>query len=193
MADEAEPDLLHRIELEARKVPPLPYVLFLYAFVTCPIWILALVVAIAEILSAPAPAPDNLYVAVFWINSGGMIVSFVVTIFAARRVVIRQAALAENAADISIFRLGWGAVRVGWKGWWSVLVVVLFVVYMVAGQDLLETSLGVNRPELTEAGRYWIVVARAAVISSLIFCFFGFCTWLGHRVQKQTTAKRDSA
>lgn len=191
MADKAELELLHRAELEARKVPSLSYVLFLYVFLTCPIWISAMVVAVAENLSAPMPV--SFYVAVYRINSGGMIFSVVVTAIAAKRTVRRQVALAEDAAEMSSFRLGWGTVRVLWKGWWSVLAAILFVVYMVAGQDFLETGLGIIRRDLSEAGRYWIVVARGAVISSLILCFFAFCTWLGHRVKNQRAARQGAA
>ena len=151
MVDEAEPDLLRRTEMEARKVPPLSYVLFLYLFLTCPIWISATVAAVAENLSAPMPG--SFYVAAYWINSGGMIFSVVVTAIAAKRTVRRKVALGGDAAEMSSFRLGWGTVRVLWKGW-------------------------------------WIVVARGAVISSLIFCYFGFCIWLGHRVKKRRSARQ---
>lgn len=73
------------------------------------------------------------------------------------------------------------------------LCAILFIVYMVAGQDILEKSVGVSRAELTDAGRYWIVIVRGAIISGLIFCFFAFCAWLGHRVKKQRAATGGAA
>lgn len=73
MAEKAETDLSQRIETEARKVPPLPYVLFLCAVATCPFWISVAVVVVAENLSNSLP--DNFYVAVRWSITGGMLLS----------------------------------------------------------------------------------------------------------------------
>ncbi len=187
MPDKAEPDRLQRIEAEARKVPPLSYVLFLFAVAACPFWISAMVVAVAEQLSVSLQ--DEFYFLVRWITGGGMIVSFVVTAIAARRAVRRQVELAEQFGYFSSFQLGWGAIREAWNYWWTLIVVVLFVSYLIVGRDIDRIIIGVNRAELSEAGGYWFVIARAVVISGFFLCYIGFCIWLGRRVQKQRAAQ----
>ena len=186
MADSHEAGWLERIEAEARKVPPLPYVLFLFAVATCPFWISATVAVVAETLSTSLP--PNFFSTVRWATDGGMIVSFVVTAIAALRAVRRRAETAEQFSDLSSFQLGWGAVREAWSYWWSLILVILFVSDVIAGRDIDRAITGVNRAELSEAGGYWFVIIRASVLSGFFLCFIGFCIWLGRRIQKQRAA-----
>lgn len=188
MADKAELDPVLLIETEARKAPPLTYVLLLYAILLCPIWISAVVVAFVEHLSASLP--DSFYAKVRLTEAGGMIVSFVLTLLATKRAVRWQIEQAAHFDDLSSFRLGWGALRAAEQDWWSAVLVMPMILYVAAGRDIFALIFGVDRAELTESERYWFALIWVAVISGLIFCFLGFCAWLGHRVKKQRSAKR---
>lgn len=186
MADEAEPDLLQRIEENAREESQLHHVLLFFGLALCPVWISAAVAAAAEL--SFSSLPDNFYGAANWTAGGGIFVTIVVAIILEKRAKKRQAELAKNIGELSSYQLGYGAVKVALGDWvYRVAAIPLAMFFLV------DKVAGGGRAELTEAALFWYAQEFFAYAIGLISCFLAFCLWLGHRVQKQTAAKAGSA
>lgn len=187
MVEVPETSSFEQIEAEAHKELPLHRVLLFFGLAFCPVWIWAAVAAAAEL--SFSSLPDNFYGAMNLTVPSSTIVTIVVAIILDTKLTKQQAELAKNSGEFSSFQLGLGAVWVTLGGWWrywigGFLLIIFFLANEMAGGD---------RAELTDAARFWYAQEFFAYAIGLIFCFFGFCLWLGHRVKKQRAAKGGSA
>jgi hypothetical protein len=176
-----ETSSFERIEAEAHKELPLHHVLLFFGLAFCPVWISAAVAVAAEL--SFSSLPDNFYGALILTVLCSTIVTIVVAIILDTKLTKQQPELAKNSGKFSSFRLGLGVVWVTLRGWGyrvpAVLLAMFFLVVKLTGGD---------RAELTDAALFWYAQGFFAYVIGLIFCFFGFCLWLGHRVQKQRAA-----
>ena len=185
--DQSDSSRFARIDAESRKVPPLSHVLFLFAVATCPVWISAAIAITAEFMRV-SPL-DYFYAVLHGIAAVGLAVSVVVTGVVATRATRRRLKSAEVAATRSDFQLGWGAASAAWNIWWSLLFTILVILYFITAPEIDEFIIGFDRKELSNAGRFWLLVARTAVFTAFFSCFLGFCKWHGYRLQKQRAAQ----